>query len=151
MTTEFLLELTVNADDGNIDVDHHPGISPATGELLASLIYAGLQGGEVLDIPPHRIETALAELGEVSKRDDRPADGMFRLQCIAMLEAREPGSAASCAEFATAYAYQFSSESSAPRKRGRPTMASGRFGKMAPGGVRVSGTKLDRAARRVRE
>jgi hypothetical protein len=133
--TEFLIELTVDVDGAAVNIAHHDGLTPPVAELIASLIWAGLQAGEVQEIPAHRIEGALTELVALVDRDDRPTYGMlFALQLRAHLEADDVGSQASCAELARLYG-QMIEGAPPPPKRGRPTGQSG--GQWRPSGVRA--------------
>ena len=121
-----LLTLSLNGDV--VEIEHHDAIGNQTAELLASLVYAGANDGELQGIDPDRAAAARDELRAILNDLDRD-EGLNTLAILRMvvsLEAADLGSTESCAEFAAAYAVSLEGDQEQPRKKGRPTMASGR-------------------------
>jgi hypothetical protein len=168
--TEFPGFVLIEPTDGGFTVQA-PDLSPQTASLMAHMVAAGRAEGEVEGVALDDAAAAVSELDRVFpsvRKRNEPGVDLAGPQLVAKwwfkLALGErghlvPGCAEACALAARAYDKQLLTveedlallENAAPSKRGRPTMASGRGGTWAHGGVRVSGTRLDKAARRTRD
>jgi hypothetical protein len=125
----MLIELTVDPDTNEVNVAFdEDALTPPVAELLANLIFAGMQdGGSVTEIPAHVAEGLVEVLRKISAghHDEDDVNAAFRcLQLEAELEGLRLGSAECCKRFAEFYAALVEDRAGArrgPTKRGRPT------------------------------
>ena len=148
--------LLIEATDVEIAVDRHELLPEPSAAVLAHLICAGAQGGMVSGVSRDQVNEAISD----ARKAAGSLYGSNWLLAVVRFDAEvrdlEPGSSEMCFLAAEMYERGHTEPGlDAPAKKGRPTLASGRWGRVGDRSRqhRTAGTKLSRnaAARRNQE